>query len=117
MIVLSSRDVRDQLLHLAVLLLELLQPPQLGDPQAPVELLSPKERTLGDLHLPTHLCDRGSGLHVAQRHGDPLLAVAALPHAGLLPLLGGSSVSPQDSFKTRARVDQDSGVGAATPLP
>ncbi len=82
---LVQAEVRNQLLELAVLLLEQLQPPQLADTQAVVHLIPAAKGRFGDTHPPDHLGHRYARLRLLQRERDLLVAVPRLLHRQLLP--------------------------------
>jgi hypothetical protein len=70
---LVQRQVGHPRLELAVLLLRLTKPPQLGDPYTG-ELAFPSVKCLlAHAELATDLCDGGSHLHLAQGIRDLLL--------------------------------------------
>ena len=73
-----------QLLQIAVLVLELLQPPQLAHAEPAIELLPAIERLLRDPHPTDHLGDRRPRLRLLQRVRNLLFAVPVLLHGSLL---------------------------------
>lgn len=81
---LVQAQVGHQLLELPVLLLELTQPAQLGDPHAAEPLLPPVEDGLADAHLAHDVAHGGARLLLPQGEGDLLLGELRLPH-GLGP--------------------------------
>jgi hypothetical protein len=81
-------QIRDQLLELAVLLLELPQPVQLGYAQTAVLLLPVLERSLGNSHPPARLADRCTALGLTQGKRNLLFSELRLLHGKTTSLLG-----------------------------
>lgn len=70
-----------------VLVIELLQPPQLDCARAAVKLHHAVECLLGDSHPPQHLCDRCPGLGLLRRKCDLLLGELTLLHDSAPPIM------------------------------
>ena len=75
---LVQAQVRDELLQLAVLVLELLDPPQLADAQPAIHLLPAIEGLLRYAHKADDLRHRRARLRLLQRKGDLLFRVPRL---------------------------------------
>src|SRR5215510_11828196 len=80
-----EREIPHHALQPRVLLLELLQPPQLGDPEIRVLLLPDVEGRFAHAHLSTNVRNRHARLGLPQCESDLLLGVAGPLHAPLLP--------------------------------
>src|SRR4051812_19546320 len=85
---LVQAEVGDQLLQLAVLVLELLQPSQLPGAKPAVKLLPAVKRLLRNPHPTDHFRHRRPGLRLLQREGDLLFGVPALLHGSAPPIRG-----------------------------
>lgn len=85
---LVEAEIRDQLLELAVLLLEQLQSPKLADAEPSIQLLSAVECLLGHADPADHFGHRRARLGLPQRVRNLLLGVPALLQS-LLLLAGG----------------------------
>jgi hypothetical protein len=97
--VLVEAQIGNELLELAVLVFELLQPPQFAQAQTTVELLAVK-RLLGDAHPAQHLCDRCPGLGLLQRESDLLFGEPTLLHGCAPPF---RSLKPETSLSGRTK--------------
>ena len=72
---LVETEVCDELLELAILVLELLHPPQLAHAKAAIDLFSAVVCPLQDAHPADHLRHRRARLRLPQRIGNLLLGV------------------------------------------
>src|SRR5215471_13975817 len=73
-------QVGDELLELPVLLAELPELPDLGDPQAPKPLLPAVEGRFTDAELPADLLDGSPRLRLPEGHGDLLRGIPTRLH-------------------------------------
>src|SRR3990170_6509248 len=95
--------IRDDLLELSVLLLELADPSQFGNPHSHVLPLPAVKGLLADADLPAYLADRRSGFRLPDGIGNLLLREPGLPHDILLPLrtakISGIITSDMSGFR------------------
>jgi len=82
--VLVQAQVGNQVFQLPVLVLKLLQAPQLADAEIAVHLLSTVERLLRDSHSPDHFGHWRTGFRLLQREGNLLVRVPRFLHFQLL---------------------------------
>src|SRR5258706_16370798 len=87
---LIQRQIGDELLELAVLILELAQPSQLGHSHSGEFLLPAIKGLLTDAELPTDLGDRCSRFYLAYGIRHLLFSEGRFPHL-ILPSLGEHS--------------------------
>ena len=101
--VLVQAQIGDQLFQVAVLVLELLQPPQLTHAEPAIELLPTIERLLRDPHPTDHLGHRRPRLRLLQRIGNLFLGVPGLLHGMLL------DHGVHDAGKLTLKMDEERG--------
>lgn len=77
---LVEAEVRNELLELAILVLELLQAPQLAHTKPAVQLLPAIKGLLADTHSAQHLGDRRARLGLLQRERNLLLGELRFLH-------------------------------------
>ena len=82
---LIQAEIGDQLLQLAVFVLELLQAPQLAGTKPAIQLLPAVERLLRNPHPPDDLGHRRSRLRLLQGEGNLLLGEPTLLHGSAPP--------------------------------
>src|SRR5207302_7049676 len=90
--VLIEREVRHQALEARVLIAQLAQLPDLGEPELRVLLLPQVKARLAHPELPAYIRDRRAAFRLAQRHGNLLIRKSLALHGPLL-LFGGLQMS------------------------
>jgi len=100
---LVEAEIGDELLQLAVLVNELLQPPQLAHTQPAVQLIPAVERLLADAHPAQNFGHRRSRFSLLRRERNLLLSVPRLLHGSI------SSKGSQDAGKLTFWMEENPG--------